>query len=172
MGLCRGKRRAHSWNRSSRRQHSAFESAFYRILAFDPASKSVARAGPYRGHGSSPRRAHRNFAVLRARAGIRGSWLSADEARFNAARAPVSLGDPSRLWLHAREASERRLSFHALFSLGCWLGALAGGRLIAFAVETRQARGRMKAIIIIYLSLHSLWPFSPLPRKRAKPLPT
>jgi hypothetical protein len=32
-------------------------------------------------------------------------------------------------------ASERRLRFHALFSLGCWLGALACGRLIAFAID-------------------------------------
>jgi hypothetical protein len=31
--------------------------------------------------------------------------------------------------------SKRRLSFHALFSLGCWLGALACGRLIAFAID-------------------------------------
>ena len=37
--------------------------------------------------------------------------------------------------LTLEEASERRLSFHALFSLGCWLGALACGRLIAFAVD-------------------------------------
>ena len=32
-------------------------------------------------------------------------------------------------------ASERRLRFHALLSLGCWLGALACGRLIAFAID-------------------------------------
>jgi hypothetical protein len=32
-------------------------------------------------------------------------------------------------------ASQARLSFHALFSLGCWLGALACGRLIAFAID-------------------------------------
>ena len=32
-------------------------------------------------------------------------------------------------------ASERRLRFHALLSLGCWLGALACGRMIAFAVD-------------------------------------
>jgi hypothetical protein len=32
-------------------------------------------------------------------------------------------------------ASERRLSIHALFSLGCWLGALTCGRLIAFAID-------------------------------------
>ena len=32
-------------------------------------------------------------------------------------------------------ASERRLRFHALVSLGCWLGALACGRLIAFAID-------------------------------------
>jgi hypothetical protein len=32
-------------------------------------------------------------------------------------------------------ASARRLRFHALFSLACWLGALACGRLIAFAVD-------------------------------------
>lgn len=30
-------------------------------------------------------------------------------------------------------ASQGRLSLHALFSLACWLGALACGRLIAFA---------------------------------------
>jgi len=30
-------------------------------------------------------------------------------------------------------ASQERLSFHALVSLACWLGALACGRLIAFA---------------------------------------
>jgi hypothetical protein len=32
-------------------------------------------------------------------------------------------------------ASEHRLRFHALVSLGCWLGALACGRLIAFAID-------------------------------------
>jgi hypothetical protein len=32
-------------------------------------------------------------------------------------------------------ASQARLRFHALLSLGCWLGALACGRLIAFAVD-------------------------------------
>lgn len=32
-------------------------------------------------------------------------------------------------------ASPTRLRFHALLSLGCWLGALACGRLIAFAVD-------------------------------------
>jgi hypothetical protein len=32
-------------------------------------------------------------------------------------------------------ASQARLRFHALLSLGCWLGALACGRLIAFAID-------------------------------------
>lgn len=32
-------------------------------------------------------------------------------------------------------ASDRRLRFHALLSLGCWLGALACGRMIAFAID-------------------------------------
>jgi hypothetical protein len=32
-------------------------------------------------------------------------------------------------------ASDRRLRFHALVSLGSWLGALACGRMIAFAVD-------------------------------------
>ena len=32
-------------------------------------------------------------------------------------------------------ASERRLRFHALLSLGSWLGALACGRMIAFAID-------------------------------------
>jgi hypothetical protein len=32
-------------------------------------------------------------------------------------------------------ASQARLRFHALLSLGCWLGAPACGRLIAFAVD-------------------------------------
>lgn len=32
-------------------------------------------------------------------------------------------------------ASERRLRFHALLSLGSWLGALACGRMIAFAMD-------------------------------------
>jgi hypothetical protein len=31
------------------------------------------------------------------------------------------------------QASQGRLSLHALVSLACWLGALACGRLIAFA---------------------------------------
>jgi len=53
----------------------------------------------------------------------------------------VLLGLLSALAIHGAygltlgEASERRLSFHALFSLGCWLGALACGRLIAFAID-------------------------------------
>ena len=53
----------------------------------------------------------------------------------------VLLGLLSALTIHRaygltlEEASERRLRFHALFSLGCWLGALACGRLIAFAVD-------------------------------------
>lgn len=32
-------------------------------------------------------------------------------------------------------ASQARVRFHALLSLGCWLGALACGRLIAFAID-------------------------------------
>jgi hypothetical protein len=32
-------------------------------------------------------------------------------------------------------ANRGRLRFHALISIGCWLGALACGRLIAFAVD-------------------------------------
>jgi hypothetical protein len=32
-------------------------------------------------------------------------------------------------------ASQTWLRFHALISLGCWLGALACGRLIAFAMD-------------------------------------
>jgi hypothetical protein len=32
-------------------------------------------------------------------------------------------------------ASQARLRFHALLSLGCWFGALACGRLIAFAID-------------------------------------
>ena len=32
-------------------------------------------------------------------------------------------------------ANQARLRFHALLSLGCWLGALACGRLIAFAID-------------------------------------
>ena len=53
----------------------------------------------------------------------------------------VLLGLLSALTIHRaygltlEQASKRRLSFHALFSLGCWLGALACGRLIAFAID-------------------------------------
>ena len=53
----------------------------------------------------------------------------------------VLLGLLSALMIHRaygvtlEGASARRLRFHALFSLGCWLGALACGRLIAFAVD-------------------------------------
>jgi hypothetical protein len=32
-------------------------------------------------------------------------------------------------------ASDQRLRFHALLSLGSWLGALACGRMIAFAID-------------------------------------
>lgn len=37
--------------------------------------------------------------------------------------------------LTLESASRGRLRFHALISIGCWLGALACGRLIAFAVD-------------------------------------
>ena len=53
----------------------------------------------------------------------------------------VLLGLLSALTIHRaygltlEGASERRLRFHALVSLGCWLGALACGRLIAFAID-------------------------------------
>jgi hypothetical protein len=53
----------------------------------------------------------------------------------------VLLGILSALTIHRaygltlEEASERRLRFHAFFSLGCWLGVLACGRLIAFAID-------------------------------------
>ena len=53
----------------------------------------------------------------------------------------VTLGLLSALAIHRaygltlEEASERRVRFHALVSLGCWLGALACGRLIAFAID-------------------------------------
>jgi len=76
MGLCCRKRHAHSWNRSSRRRHSAFESTSSRILAFDPASKPVARARPHLRHGSRPRRAHGKFAILRDRSEkYNGGWF-------------------------------------------------------------------------------------------------
>jgi hypothetical protein len=53
----------------------------------------------------------------------------------------VAVGVLSALMIHAaygltlEGASQNRLRFHALFSLGSWLGALACGRLIAFAVD-------------------------------------
>ena len=53
----------------------------------------------------------------------------------------VALGLLSALAIHRaygltlKGASERRLRMHALVSLGCWLGALACGRLIAFAID-------------------------------------
>ena len=53
----------------------------------------------------------------------------------------VAVGLLSALSIHRADgsmlegASEPRLRFHALLSLGCWLGALACGRLIAFAID-------------------------------------
>jgi hypothetical protein len=53
----------------------------------------------------------------------------------------VAVGVLSALMIHAaygltlEGASQSRLRFHALLSLGSWLGALACGRLIAFAVD-------------------------------------
>jgi hypothetical protein len=53
----------------------------------------------------------------------------------------VAIGVLSALMIHGaygltlEGASQSRLRFHALLSLGCWLGALACGRLIAFAVD-------------------------------------
>lgn len=40
-----------------------------------------------------------------------------------------------RYGLALESASEKRLRLHALISLGCWLGALCLGRLIAFALD-------------------------------------
>ena len=37
--------------------------------------------------------------------------------------------------LTLERASQTRVRFHAVLSLGCWLGALACGRLIAFAID-------------------------------------
>jgi hypothetical protein len=51
----------------------------------------------------------------------------------------VALGVSSAILLHGlhgfllENASRRRLAFHALVSMACWLGALACGRLIAFS---------------------------------------
>jgi hypothetical protein len=53
----------------------------------------------------------------------------------------VLLGFLSALTIHRtygltlEGASQVRLRFHAFLSLGCWLGALACGRLIAFAID-------------------------------------
>jgi len=53
----------------------------------------------------------------------------------------VSVGLWSAVVIHRaygltlESASEHRLRFHALVSLGSWLGALACGRMIAFAVD-------------------------------------
>jgi len=51
----------------------------------------------------------------------------------------IALGAASALYAHRRHgltlesASRSQLRLHALVSLGCWLGALACGRLIAFS---------------------------------------
>jgi hypothetical protein len=53
----------------------------------------------------------------------------------------VALGIVSALMLHwsygltLEGASQGRRTWHAVFSTACWLGALACGRLIAFAVD-------------------------------------
>lgn len=53
----------------------------------------------------------------------------------------VTIGILSALTIHLaygltlEGASEARVRLHALLSLGCWLGALACGRLIAFAID-------------------------------------
>jgi len=63
----------------------------------------------------------------------------------------VALGLLSALAIHRaygltlEGASERRLRIHALVSLGCWLGALACGRLIAFG---RMDRARPMSVDI------------------------
>jgi hypothetical protein len=53
----------------------------------------------------------------------------------------ILVGTVSALAIHASHgatlegASRTRLRWHAIVSLGCWLGALACGRLIAFVVD-------------------------------------
>ena len=53
----------------------------------------------------------------------------------------VALGILSAVLIHRtygftlEGASQERRSWHAVISIACWLGALAGGRLIAFAVD-------------------------------------
>jgi hypothetical protein len=105
-----------------------------RLLGFC-ASEPIARAGSCRGLGPRPRRAHRTSALLRACAG------NAAVGFLQAKLVLVLLGLLSALAIHhaygltLEGASERRVKLHALVSLGCWLGALACGRLIAFAID-------------------------------------
>jgi hypothetical protein len=53
----------------------------------------------------------------------------------------IGLGILSAVMLHRaygltlEGASQERRSWHAVISIVCWLGALACGRLIAFAVD-------------------------------------
>jgi len=53
----------------------------------------------------------------------------------------VALGILSAVMLHRsygialEGASQERRSWHAVVSIACWLGALACGRLIAFAID-------------------------------------
>jgi hypothetical protein len=53
----------------------------------------------------------------------------------------IGLGILSAVMLHRaygltlEGASQERRSWHAVISMACWLGALACGRLIAFAVD-------------------------------------
>lgn len=69
------------------------------------------------------------------RAGIRSHWV------FSGETLSVFVGTLSAVAIHRvygltlEGASERRLRFNALLSPGSWLGALACGRLIAFAVD-------------------------------------
>jgi hypothetical protein len=63
----------------------------------------------------------------------------ADIGFFRVKLALIGIAILSAVTLHWHDgfllegASRRRLRFHAILSLGCWLGALACGRLIAFA---------------------------------------
>ena len=135
MGLRRGKRRAHSWNRSSRRQHSSLN---LRLLGFWP---------------SIPRENLLRVLVPIAATGLALAALTGSLLFFVRAQEYASvgylqakivlvlLGLLSALAIHRaygltlEGTSKLRLRFHALFSLGCWLGALACGRLIAFAID-------------------------------------